>query len=353
MKDEQLNLTLAATELGRKGGKKTAERGSEYYAEIQAKRQTKGGGRPKNPPKAAYEGKLRFGDLECAVLENGVRVISQRTLTKALGAPSGGAAFKRRLAEGVADLPIFLAYERIKPFIDDDLSASLKSPIEYIPQHGGRSAFGIKAELIPQICDVWLKARDAGVLTQRQRVIARQADILMRGLAHVGIVALVDEATGYQFVRARTALEEILEKFISTEFRKWAKTFPDDFYREMFRLRGWEFKEDTVKRTQLIGKLTLDLVYDRLAPGVRQRLEAVNPKNEKGRRKHKLFQRLTEDIGDPSLRAHLASVITLMRVNDDGNWQGFMKMLNRALPRFIAMPLFDSPEQNALPETTA
>lgn len=349
MENGNENLKLAATELGRRGGKKTAEKGPDYFAEIQAKRQTKAGGRPKNPPKAQYEGKLSFSDLECAVLDGGVRVISQRALTKALGAPSGGAAFKRREAEGVADLPIFLAYERIKSFVDDDLAASLKSPIEYSPIHGGRSAFGIRAELIPKICDVWLKARDAGVLTSRQKLIAGQADILMRGLAHTGIVALVDEATGYQYVRARTALEDILDKFISTEFRKWAKTFPDDFYRQMFRLRNWEFKEDTVKKTPLVGKLTLDLVYDRLAPGVRQRLEAENPKNEKGHRKHKLFQRLTEDIGDPALRAHLASVITLMKVSDE--WEAFMKLMNRALPRYPAMPLFDG--QNNLPESAS
>ena len=351
MSDEIKNP--AAVELGKRGGKKTAERGAEYYAEIQAKRQTRAGGRPKNPSKAAFEGKLMIGglEIECAVLEDGTRLISQRALTKALGAPSGGAAFKRRSEEGVADLPIFLAYERIKPFISGDLSASLKSSDEYIPLHGGRSAFGIKAELIPEICDVWLKGRDAGVLTGRQMVIAQQADILMRGLAHVGIVALVDEATGYQYVRARNALEEILEKFISTEFRKWAKMFPDDFYREMFRLRSWEFKEDTVKRTPLVGKLTLDLVYDRLAPGVRQRLEQVNPKNEKGYRKYKLFQRLTEDVGDPSLRAHLTAVIALMKSVDD--WDSFTKAINRALPRYIPMPLFEQEELRALPEGIA
>jgi hypothetical protein len=166
------------------------------------------------------------------------------------------------------------------------------------------------------------------------------------------MIALVDEATGYQYVRARNALQEVLEKFISNEFRKWVKTFPDEFYRELFRLRNWPFKEDVVRKTPLVGKLTLDLVYDRLAPGVRQRLEEVNPKNEKGQRKHKLFQRLTEDIGDPSLRAHLASVITLMKVSDD--WDTFKKMMNRALPRYPAMPLFDSQTQTALlPETTA
>jgi P63C domain-containing protein len=129
-------------------------------------------------------------------------------------------------------------------------------------------------------------------------------------LAHTGIIALVDEATGYQYLRARQALEEILEKFIATEFRKWAKTFPDEFCREIFRLRGWEFQEATVKRTPLIGKITLDLVYDRLAPGVRQRLEEINPKNEKGYRKHKLFQRLTEDVGDPDLPPVFLPAIT-------------------------------------------
>ena len=341
-------MTLFAAKLGSKGGKKTAERGPEYFAKIQAKRKIKAGGRPKNPPKAEHEGVLKIGELEipCAVLDDGRRVLSQRGVNRALGRKHGGESFRRRNSPG-GELPVFLGPENLKQFISDDLAAVVSRPILY--RHGGTIAHGVEASLLPQICDVWLKARDAGVLRTSQMSAAQQADILIRGLAHVGIIALVDEATGYQFVRARNALEEILEKFIATEFRKWAKTFPDDFYREMFRLRGWEFKEDTVKRTQLIGKFTLDLVYDRLAPGVRERLEEVNPKNEKGHRKHKLFQRLTEDIGDPSLRAHLASVITLMRVSDD--WPNFMRMMNRALPRFLPMPLFDQNEQQALPET--
>lgn len=350
MADKPENLTLAAAELGRRGGKKTAQRGPEYYAKIQAKRETRAGGRPKNPPKAEHEGVLKIGELEipCAVLDDGRRVLSQRGVNRALGRKHGGEDFRRRSAPG-GELPVFLGPANLKTFIPEDLEAVVSKPILY--RHGGTVAHGVDASILPQICNVWLKARDAGVLKAPQLPAAQRADILMRGLAHVGIIALVDEATGYQYVRARNALEEVLEKFIATEFRKWAKTFPDDFYREMFRIRKWEFKEDTVKRTQLVGKLTLDLVYDRLAPGVRQRLEEVNPKNEKGYRKHKLFQRLTEDVGDPSLRAHLASVITLMKVSDD--WQHFMKMINRALPRYPSMPLFEQQGQHALPETTA
>ena len=42
------------------------------------------------------------------------------------------------------------------------------------------------------------------------RHIARQADVLMRALAHVGIAALVDEATGYQEVRDRRPFKRFL-----------------------------------------------------------------------------------------------------------------------------------------------
>jgi hypothetical protein len=108
----------------------------------------------------------------------------------------------------------------------------------------------------------------------------------------------------------------------------------------MFRLWDWEYKEDTVKRTPLAGKLTRDLVYDRLAPGVRAELEARNPKDERGRRKKKHHQWLTEDVGDPRLREHLASVIALMRASDDRD--SFTKMINRALPRYLHAPLLES-----------
>ncbi len=101
-------------------------------------------------------------------------------------------------------------------------------------------ANGIDARNLSKVCNVWLKARDAGnVLTKPQERIAIAADILVRGFAETGIVALVDEATGYQDVRAKDALAKILEAFIAKELRKWVSTFPLDYYKELFRLRGW------------------------------------------------------------------------------------------------------------------
>ena len=347
MVEEQENLSLAAVELGRRGGNKTAERGPEYYADIQAKRQTRGGGRPKLPPLTESSAPLNIGgiELECAVLEDETRIISETKFMEAMGMYRSGALSVRR-KESSAPIPLFLAHKNLKPFAEKHLGSVHFEMRPYRNERGG-SGMGIPAEVLPKICEIWMDANKAGVLGKRQQLIAEKAEILLRGFAHVGIIALIDEATGYQYRRARTALEEILDRFIAREFRKWAKRFPDDFYREMCRLRGWEYKEDTVSRTPLIGKLTTDLVYERLAPGVRAELEKKNPKNERGRRKRRHHQWLTEDVGDPRLREHLASVIALMKACEDNDWHTFKALINRALPRYLPAPLFEQDQNNS------
>jgi hypothetical protein len=209
---------------------------------------------------------------------------------------------------------------------------------------GGKMAVGYEATLLVDICDLVLAARDDGVLTGKQLAVAKQCEILTRAFAKVGIIALVDEATGYQEIRTRRALEEILDEFISKELRKWAKTFPDDFYKEMFRLRGWQYVPFSVKRPSVVGRYTEDLVYERLAPGVLEELKRKNPKTSKGYRKHKHFQWLTENIGHPRLREHLTAVIALMKAAT--TWSQFYRLVQRALPKYgEQIPLeFKEPE---------
>ena len=155
----------------------------------------------------------------------------------------------------------------------------------------------------------------------------------------VGIIALVDEATGYQDIRARDALARILEAFVDKELQAWISTFPDDYYRELFRLRKLEFPRDSVHRPQYFGHLTNDVVYRRLAPGVLDELRKITPRDDEGRRKHKYFQRLTTNLGYPKLREHLGSVVAIMKLSRD--WTDFTNKLDRLHPRYgdtIALP---------------
>lgn len=279
-------------------------------------------------PKATHSGILKIGDkeIQCSVLENGTRVISQRGFQKSIGmSSSGGTDGAHRMAKFVAKL-------EEKGIKIEDLSERINNPIVFQPKVG-RTAYGYEAIILPEICEFILQCRDAGKLSAGQKHIAVECDIVMRAFARIGIIALVDEVTGYQEVRSRQALEEILEKFISHELRKWAKTFPDEFYEQMFRLRDWQYIPFSVKRPGVIGKFTNDLVYERLAPGVLEELKRLTPRDDKGRTKHRYFQRLTEDVGHPRLREHLTAVIALMRAST--KWDQFYRMLQRALPRYM------------------
>jgi P63C domain len=146
-------------------------------------------------------------------------------------------------------------------------------------------------------------------------------------------VALIDEATGYQEIRDRKALEAILDAYLRKEFAAWAKRFPDEFYQQIFRLRGWIWKGMKVNRPQVVGHYTNDLVWDRIAPGLRKELEERNPKNERGQRRFRHPQWLTEDIGDPALAQHLYALMGLQRACPDRGWKQFYEMVQRAFPK--------------------
>jgi len=290
-------------------------------------------------PTATHIGELEIGDLKlpCAVLPDGTRVISQGGVTTAFGPVTGGYQQRQRAAdEEMEGLPSFLVAKSLQPFISPELRNLVSSPRKYRDPRGGPIRVGFEASLLPKVCEVWLQARDADALTKIQRPVGDRADLLMRGLAHIGIIALVDEATGYQRDRAKDALTRILEAFIAKELQPWLPTFPADFYQEMFRLRGMEYPNDTVQRPRYFGLLTNDIVYDRLAPGVLEELKHRNPKRESGksagRRTHKYFQWLTTNKGYPKLREHLGAVVAIMQLSSD--WHDFRAKLDRLHPSY-------------------
>lgn len=289
-------------------------------------------------PTAEFEGDLTIADrvIPAAVLPGGRRVLSQSQFLQALGrserptAGTGGSIIED------SQLPAFIRAEVLKPFVTQELRESM-SPVLYRTKTG-RRAIGYDATLLPKVCEVYLRYRDSVIaegkrLQQPYARLVKACDLLMRGLAEVGIVALVDEATGYQEVRDRAALQAILDKYLTAERAKWAKTFPDDFYKKLFTVRGLSFDPSTVKRPGFIGHDTNNLVYDRLVPGVLQKLKQVNPTTEAGRRKHHHHQFFTRDYGVPELKQHILNVMFLMDAAGPSNWKGFLHMLDRAAPR--------------------
>ena len=266
-------------------------------------------------------------EIPCYVLEDETRVLSQGGFLEALARSRTPKAGRGGLSN-VDDLPFFLRAEQLKPFISKNLRMST-TPILF-RSISGQKTIGYNALLLPQVCEVYLRAREANALLPSQIHIAKRADILIRGLAAVGIIALVDEATGYQRLREERALATILEKFIAKEFQPWTKTFPYEFYEHIFRLKDWS-GPDGVKRPSVIGHYTNDLVYDRLAPGILDELRKLNPVQASGARRNRHHQWFTQEYGHPKLKEHLAIVTAFMRAAP--NWAIFIRNLNRALPK--------------------
>ena len=267
---------------------------------------------------------LVIGDVEipCYVLEGEHRVLAQRGMATGLGMSetSGGNRFRD-----------FVGSQTIKPYISNDLMLGINKPVLFRNPSGGGLAFGYPAELLVKVCHAVLAARDAGALGKRQEHIAHRCDLLIRALSTVGIIALVDEATGYQEIRDRNSLAVILEKLLSETWHSWTRTFPYDFYKQIFRLKGWG-DPTGIKRPSVIGHYTNDLVYQRVAPGILDALKNRNPVLPSGARRRRHHQWFTPDFGHPKLQEHITGVIALMRASS--NWSQFKRLLDRAFPKW-------------------
>lgn len=265
--------------------------------------------------------------IEAYVLENGTRVLSGRGMQEALGmGQSHGSKIKN-----------FLEKDSIKPLIDADLAMVLETPLRFIrPGRGGLRAVAFEATALPRLCDRILEARRRGDLKSDYELrVARQAEILLGGLAEIGIIALVDEVTGYQ--KQKDAYQKILESYIAKEIRPWIMTFDEEYYKQIYRLLGWDweaFKSSKKNHSQYVGRITNRVVYEKLAPGILEELKRINPKGKKGARKSRHHQHLTENHGYRELIKHISAITTVMKMFPDGQWHEALHKIDSMFPSF-------------------
>jgi hypothetical protein len=271
---------------------------------------------------------LKIGEIEipCYVLEDGIRVLSHSGTLAGLGLSKGSSG-----KTGDDRLTSFVTGKAISPFVSNTLLAMIETPVKFRHPGGGGAAFGYPATILPEICEAVLAARQAGALLKQQQHIAEQCEALVRAFAKVGIVALVDEATGYQKERDRDELHRLLSVYLAEEKLAWAKRFPDEFYKQIYRLKGWTWPVGKAK-TPLLGHITNDIVYDRLPPGVLDALRELNPvQDETKRRKYKHHQFLSQEVGQPDLRDHILQLIPVMKISKD--WSAFKRHVDVAFPK--------------------
>lgn len=284
-------------------------------------------------PTARYAGILALGEVEipCYVLENGKRVIHQRGMVSALGMARGGSS------KGGGDrLAHFVGQKTLSPFVSSDLELVTREPLQFRTDRGA-SAYGYDATVLADICEAILEARKQGALSKQQEHIAAKAEILIRSFARVGIVALVDEATGYQLDRGHDALRLLLGKYIVEGLQKWIHTFPDSFFAELDRL--YDNAPTTARsRPQYYGRFINKYVYDPIEHGyVKAELDKLNITDE-GKRKARFHQWLTDE-GRTILTRQIGKVEGIMEMCND--IEHFKKVARRQKSITVAPYLFD------------
>lgn len=263
-------------------------------------------------PVSEYAGELVIGDLslDCAVLPDGRRIITQKSIMSALRRSESQGRRTRN-----DNRPPFIEANNLIPYIGPTLQGMM-AQVEYRVQGVSGTRTGYSAEIIPEVCEVYLDARRDGALGKQQLPAANAAETLVRGLARVGITALVDEATGYQEKRAEDELRRLLEQYVSEEHRPWMKQFPQKFFKEVYRIHGWEFLPNNHKHPGYVGKFINSTVYEVLPEGVLGGLQKANPTTKPGQRARKHHQHIREGQPTDHLTDQIKATITLMEVSD-------------------------------------
>lgn len=250
-------------------------------------------------PVALFPGKLKIGQAEFAVyvLDNGKRVMAQREVVRVLTGYESG------------NLSSYLKSQSLRPYIDaEEVSANA---IEFsIPgtQYKGN---GYEATLLLDICDAYLRAREAKVLAPNQMEIAKQAEIITRACAKVGIIALIDEATGYGAFKRKQEYQLKLQAFIAEDMQEWAKMFPDEFWFELARLESIHYSPRN--RPLRWGRYIMAFVYDAVDGDIGKKLRELNPDPHFKQNHHQWLK----EFGRQKINDHLQRVIAVMKLCND------------------------------------
>jgi hypothetical protein len=295
-----------------KGGKLRAEKLSPQQRSEIAREAANSRWEP--APKAIFgspDRPIQIGDTKvpCYVLDDGRRVITTSGMTDTLNIARGGS-----MKRGMSRLELFVSGKLIAPFISNDLHERVRSPVKF--KISRVVAYGFDSDTLIDIAEAVIRADSAGVLQRQQFAIAFQCRLITSSLTRIGLIALIDEATGYQYKRDSDELQRILEAYVLPEHRPWTTAIPRDFMKELHRVYGWKHTPDN-RGPRYAGRLIRQLIYEKLPGPVLPELDARNPSNEKHRRKHKHHQFLTDKIGLEHFKTQTVSVMTLLRASPD------------------------------------
>jgi hypothetical protein len=259
--------------------------------------------------------------IPCAVLNNRKRVLIQREVVGLLTGTVKG------------DLNRYLRAENLQPYVPQKFRDKGLNESSLFFFNISNDAHGFEATDLIDFCDMYLKAMIDGVLHKNQIQLAKQATIIIKAFAKVGIIAAIDEATGYK--KQQDEYQKLLSLYIAEELQPWIRTFGEDYYYHIYRLKGWNWERHLIEKKNypwMVANITNRMVYEKLPDGVLAELNRKNPKNANGNRRYKKFQFLTPNIGYVHLLKHLGHIQGILEKYQTGEWQKALHEIDTRFP---------------------
>ena len=243
--------------------------------------------------------------MEAHVLSDERRVFTQREVVRVLsnGRESGNLG----------------RYLQRNPLYDNQFSAG--PTVDFKIPGSPTIANGYEATLLVEICELYLEARRQKLLKPSQQKLAMQAEIILRSCAKIGIIALIDEATGYQQVRKKRALQIKFQAFIAEDMQDWAQMFPPEFWVELARLEGIHYSPRN--RPLRWGKYIMAFVYEAIDKDISRALKAVIPDPHYQQNLHQLLT----DWGRQQVHDQIQRITTIMKLCE--NMKDFRQKFDR------------------------
>jgi len=258
----------------------------------------------------------------------------RRWLRRLILKSEGGNAFLRTVTR-----------KGVRSAISENLWQKIDNPIVF-KYLGGDSADsqlptadGYEATTLIEVCDALIQARNDDLLEKSQYFLAVQAEIIIRSAAKLGIIALVDAATGYIEDIKKEEYLKLWQEFVQQEFRQCDQEFPNQYADMIYKIYGLKRKNPkSFKHPQFFGWFTRKYIYHPLANSRGAILDLLDEANPivyaGGTRKFKLHQFLTEQVGLPALRQHLWQTIGIGNSSRDKQEvrEGLLSRLSRGDP---------------------
>ena len=252
-------------------------------------------------PRISHHGRLMLGDLslECAVLTDGRRGFVLRQTMQAIGFSEKNPSNRFAAFCGkIGAIQLNLNGESDPPFIDCDMP------------HYGRQAMWMPYELLHRVIVCGARAWRNGELTAQQAHIGERCQELADTLVGVGVAALIDEATGYQYVREPDALQRIFDRFLRDEAADWSEKFSKEFYATISKALNlpYDGKRPPGGRA---GQITLRWVYQVIMP--QECIDEIKSRKRPGEKCHQWLK----DGGLDKLRKQQSEVMAIARCSVD------------------------------------